>query len=375
MDKIKRLILVHIPVSTCNLRCKYCYITIQNRWNAEIPELDHTPEEIGRALSKERLGGVCFLILCAAGETLLPRKMVDIIKSILEQGHYVEIVTNGTLSRRFDEIIELSADLLQRLTFKFSFHYLELKRLKRFEAFFENIRKVRKAGCSYTVEMTPTDELEPHIDDIRDMCMKELGALCHLTIARNDLEEEIPVLSNHSLREYGGIWSQFHSKMFSFKETVFQVKRREFCYAGDWTAYVNLGTGNITKCLFPGEVGNLFDMRKPIKFEAIGKCPIAHCYNAHVLLTFGAIPSLTTPTYADIRNRKCVDGTEWLNPKMKQFMKGKLKESNDEYSTTRKLQIIAKCNMRWASSMAKRAAKRILPPRAISTLKKLGRGN
>ena len=116
-------------------------------------------------------------------------------------------------------------------------------------------------------------------------------------------------------------------------------------------------------------------MSKPIDFEAIGKCPLAHCYNGHAHLAFGVIPSLATPTYADIRNRKCVDGAEWLNPKMKQFMEGKLKESNDEYSTARKLQIMAKCNMQSTSSAAKSVARKILPPRAISALKRLRRSN
>ena len=375
MDKIKRLIIAHVPVSTCNLRCKYCYITVQNRWNAELPKFDHTVEEIGRALSKERLGGVCFVNLCGSGETLLPPVMVDIIKGILEQGHYVEVVTNGTASKRFDEIIKLSTNLLERLTFKFSFHYLELKRLNIFDIFFENIRKIKKAGCSFTVEMTPNDEFESHINDIKNMCIKELGALCHLTIARNDLEKEIPILSNHSLNEYAKIWSQFYSIMFDFKKTLFQVKRREFCYAGDWTAYINLGTGKITKCYCPTEVGNIFDMSKTIKFEAIGKCPIAHCYNGHAHLAFGVIPSLTTPTYADIRNRKCIDGTEWINPRMKEFIMGKLKDNNAEYSNIKKNLLNLKASIKLSSFTPKKIAKKIFSQKQIETLKKLKRRN
>lgn len=358
MDKIKRLILLHVPSATCNLKCKYCYITIQNRWASKLPKFDHTAPEIGKALSKERLGGVCFINMCASGETLLSREMIDIIKVILEQGHYIEVVTNGTVSKRFDEIVQLPADILKRLIFKFSFHYFELKRLGLFNAFFSNIRKIKESGCSFTVEMTPIDELESHIDDIKDICLKELGALCHVTIARNDLEKDITVLSNHSLDEYVNIWLQFRSKMLDFKKTIFQERRREFCYAGDWSAYINLGTGNITKCYAPMSIGNIFDMSNPIKFEAIGKCPIAHCYNGHAHLTFGLIPSLKTPTYADIRNRVCLDGTEWVNPKMKQFMQGKLKENNDEYSITKKVFLYPKTKMQLLLAKGKATARR-----------------
>jgi hypothetical protein len=148
--------------------------------------------------------------------------------------------------------------------------------------------------------------------------------------------------------------------MFDFKRTLYQAKRREFCYAGDWTAYINIGTGRITKCYCPVEIANVFDMSKPIKFEAIGKCPLAYCYNGHAHLALGVVPFLATPTYADIRNRKCIDGTEWLNPKMKQFMTGKLKESNRGYSCAKRLWIRAKAGIQSASCVASNVTRRIV---------------
>ncbi len=51
MDQIKRMIVAHVPVTTCNFKCKYCYITIQNHWNSALPEFEHKPEEVGRAFS------------------------------------------------------------------------------------------------------------------------------------------------------------------------------------------------------------------------------------------------------------------------------------------------------------------------------------
>lgn len=51
MDKIKRLLLLHMPGSACNLRCEYCYITNQKLWGSSDKKPNHTPEEIGKALS------------------------------------------------------------------------------------------------------------------------------------------------------------------------------------------------------------------------------------------------------------------------------------------------------------------------------------
>jgi MoaA/NifB/PqqE/SkfB family radical SAM enzyme len=345
MEKIKKLILLNVPISTCNLRCKYCYITLRNQWNSKVPRFNHTPEEIGLAFSKERLGGTCFINICGSGETLIPPYMIDIIESILEQGHFVEVVTNGTLTKRFDKIVKLSPNLLERLTFKFSFHYLELKRLNKLEIFFQNIEKIKNAGCSFSAEMTPCDELEPYIESIKKICMKHLGALCHLTIARNDLIKSIPLLTNHSDKDYMEIWNQFNSDMFNFKKRIFQEKREEFCYAGDWSAYINLITGEITKCYHSARIGNIYNnIDKPIEYKAVGKCRIAYCFNGHALLTLGVIPSLSAPTYAEMRNRKCINGSEWLSPVMKKFMSGKLIKNNNTYSNIEKIEAIMKNN-------------------------------
>ena len=66
-----------------------------------------------------------------------------------------------------------------------------------------------------------------------------------------------------------------------------------------------------------------------------------HCFNAHGFLLLGDIPGFSDLTYADIRNRVCTDGSEWLTPKVKEFLSSKLSETNEEYSTLKKIRIKA----------------------------------
>ncbi len=338
MDKIKRYVECYIDTETCNFRCHYCYIALTNKFNKKLVKFTHTPEEMRKALSKERLGGVCLFNLCAGGETLLSSDVVPVIKALLEEGHYVMVVTNGSMTNRLKEISNFDKNLLERLIFKFSFHYLELKRLNMMDKFFENIKMMRDAGCSFTLEITPNDEIIPEIDNIIKISEEKLGAKCHCTIARDDRKKNIDVLSKYDFDEYKKIWSKLDSNLFDFKKEIFYKKRKEFCYAGDWSIYVNLSNGDVKQCYAGRIIDNIYeDINRPIKFEAIGSnCPQPHCYNGHAFLALGDIPELETPTYASLRNRVCSDGSEWLNPKMKAFMSQKLYDNNDVYDDKRK---------------------------------------
>ena len=217
MDKIQRMILLHVPYNACNLHCKYCYITQQNKWNDKIYKFKYDAKHIRKALSIERLGGICYINLCADGETLLCPEIVDVIEELLYEGHYIEIITNGTVNKRFDEIIKLPKTALDRLIFKFSFHYEELIRLNKMNDFIMNVSKVRIAGCSFTVELTTFDELISKVDDIKQICTENFGALCHLTVGRDDTDPTIPIASKYSIEDYKYMWSQFSSDMFVYK--------------------------------------------------------------------------------------------------------------------------------------------------------------
>lgn len=338
MDKIKRLINVVIPITVCNFKCHYCYLAQTNSFNQNIPKLQYDLDTIQKAITKDRLGGICLVNYCAVGETLLAPYLFELVNRTLDNGHYVAIVTNGSLTNKIKEYCNLSEDKKKRLFFKFSYQFLELKSQNLLDTFFENIKMVRDAGISYTVELTANDESIPHIDEIAQKCIDNCGAKPHIIESRdnNDGYKKLTKLSN---MEHMKNWNKFDTPVIKFQDTVWGEKRCEFCYAGDWELNLYLESGNLTPCFAGGPViQNIFeDVDEPIHFLAIGnKCPWEHCFASHVLLTFGTIPGFKAPKYSEIRNRKTIDGKEWLQPEMKHFMESRFNESNKEYINDRK---------------------------------------
>lgn len=63
--KMKKFIDCYIPTETCNLRCHYCYITQQRKFENKVVSFTHDPQVIRKALSIKRLGGPCLINLCA----------------------------------------------------------------------------------------------------------------------------------------------------------------------------------------------------------------------------------------------------------------------------------------------------------------------
>lgn len=338
MDKNKKILLFRIPMSICNFRCHYCYLAQRPiHYQGIQPEMKYTPEQVAKALSPERLGGICFGNFCADGETLLTKDIDLYVKEFVKQGHYAEIVTNLTVSNVLEKILSWDKELLKHVEFKCSFHYLELLKKGWLDRFAENVRKIWEAGASANIEVTPTDELIPHIQDLKDFSMKNFGALPHLTIARDDRTKGIDYLTNLSIEEYDKIWSQFDSDFWVFKKSIFGVKQKEFCYAGAWSAYIDLTTGCATGCYGRIDLGDVFkNPDKPFPEIAVGKCPIAHCYNGHAMLSMGLIPHANDVHYGDIRDRETIDGKHWLQPELRAFFNTKLEESNREYSSYKK---------------------------------------
>jgi len=331
MDKIKRYILCAIPTSICNLRCHYCYLSQREiAYQGEQAKFRYSPGYIAEAFSKERLGGICLFNFCADGETLLTKQIDEYIHEIVKEGHYAEIVTNLTATPMLEKILSWEPDLLDRVVFKCSFHYLELTRKNLLDTFADNVHKIWDAGASATIELVPSDELIPFIDSVKEFSLKQFGALPQLTIARDDATPDIDYLTKLPMSEYDKIWAQFDSDFWRFKKTIFKVKRNEFCYAGRWSLYVNLATGDASQCYGSWFSQNIYkDLSRPIQFIPVGKCLIPHCYNGHALLASGCIPEFTDILYGDIRDRTKNDGSHWLQPIMHSFLNSKLEESNE----------------------------------------------
>jgi len=328
--KIAHYIDVNVPIDTCNFRCHYCYITHNRLFSKSIPKFTHSPEQAAQAFSKKRLGGTCVLNLCANGETLLHPDMHRYIGALLQEGHIVMVVTNASVNKPFDEFVKFSNEYRGRLFIKFSFHYLELLRLNLLNRFFDNLQKAKNNGISFTLEITPCDELVPHIEDIKKMCVEKAGALPHITIARDEKDKNLPILTNLSREEYIKIWGQFDSKLFEFKESVFGVKQTDFCFAGQATYFASLDGGTLRQCYREKAIMDLYDnINEPLKKDPIGyDCRSAHCWNAHSWLAFGTIPTKTeiVPTYFDMRNRICADGTEWLADDVKKAFRTRVED-------------------------------------------------
>lgn len=332
MSGIKKIILMDVPMSICNFRCHYCYLAQQEECYQGIqPKMKYSPSEVASALSCKRIGGQAFINICAAGETLLTKDIDLYVKALVEEGHYVELVTNLTVTSVLEKFLLWDTELLKHLEFKCSFHYLELKRTGLLETFSSNVKKIWDAGASANIEITPSDELIPYIDEVKRFSYEEFGALPHLTIARDDRTESIDYLTKMSDSEYENVWSSFDSDFWRFKRSIFGKKQKGFCYAGSWSIYVDISTGMARQCYCGRSLGDVFkNPDEPLPDEPIGMCEIAHCYNGHALLTMGLIPGVTNVRYGDIRDRRKTDGGCWLQPELKDFFNSKCQENNKQ---------------------------------------------
>lgn len=323
----KRFINCYVPTQACNFRCAYCYIGQRKTFGNQMFHCQYPLDVIKKATSKERLGGICIFNLCAGGETLLSPDIIPIIRLLLENGHNVSVVSNGTITTAFDKILEFPEELLAFLYIKFSFHFFELKRTNLMGTFFENVHKIQNAGISFSIDITPCDELVPFITEIKEIFDKEMnGAMPHISVARDTTSNELKILSKMHKEEYKAVWSVFESEKFDYKIREFLQPHQEYCCAGNLSFSLELATGNCRICdgaPNPKSMDfyNLYERPdEKIPFVEIGKqCPTAHCYNCHALLTLGTIPELDAPCYASMLDRVDRAGKHWLTEQMREF--------------------------------------------------------
>lgn len=331
---IQRFIDINISgTTTCNFHCEYCYVWRKEEFKeGNLLSEEHSVKEIREGLSKERLGGICFINLCARGETLLAQNIVELIYALLDEGHYVSVVTNGTVTSKIKEILSLPDKLLGRMFFKISFHYIELKRLGVLERFWDNIDEISGSRCSYTLEITPGDGSVKYIDEMKDLALKKTnGALPHVSFTRDSNKAGFDLLSKYSIEDYRSIWGQFDSKMFDLKSKWYGKNMQQYqCYAGNWSYLIDLNSGNVRPCYHSEVIGNIFDREmKAFPVRPVDhNCKVSYCFNNHAFLAWGCVPDILCGSYLDMRNRTDKKGKAWLKPEMAEVMSQKLSDHN-----------------------------------------------
>jgi len=345
MEKIEKFIGLHFKVGACNLRCSYCYV---GQHKNEILKIPFSMDDIRIAFSRKRLGGTCFINICSDGEPLIHSQMPQIIKFFLEEGHFVMVLTNGLLKKRIEECFE-NVKNLERLFFKISFHYEELVRLNLIDRIFENIEFIKNSPCSLTVEYITCDETLENIEKLKDLCLEKMGALPQVNIPRDERGSKLGVVSKYTWKEYTERWESegFNSEFFEFRKQFFGKKYKGFCYTGERQLWIDMSTGYSRQCYHTPVLQDFMGEKdKPIKWLAVGNnCGEAHCYVAHSHMTLGIVPfpdyTRYKPTYDVIRNRKCIDGTEWIKPIYKEAFQMGVRQ--EEFSMIKK-SVINKLN-------------------------------
>lgn len=333
MDKIKRFFECLLPVTVCNLECEYCYVIQEERRSMQLAKLQYSADHIVKALRKERLGGTCLISICGAGETLAQPEAVDIVSGLVKEGHYVNITTNGTLTGRFEALIRATGSAISRLHISFSLHYVELLKRGWVDTFFDNICKMRDAGTSILLQMNLCDAYVPYIDEIKRISMERVGAWPQLALTRKEDTRPFRVYTDGTKEEYLRQGQRFQSPLFDFTVKNFNVPRKEFCYAGEWSGVLDLQTGVLKKCYEEPGGRNIFeDIDSPILFEAVGShCKSPYCINSSHFMSLGVIPSVQTPSYSQLRNRP---EANWQTTEMEVFLSSRLYETNPQYTAS-----------------------------------------
>ncbi|MCQ2229180.1 MAG: radical SAM protein [Bacteroidales bacterium] len=333
---MRRFIECLIPVTACNLKCSYCYVVQEGRRKNEKANFRYDAETIGKALSVERLGGVSLISITGSGETLIPKELPDVVREILRQGHFVNITTNGTLKVAMQKLLDATEGMHDRLHFSFSFHVRELQEKNLLEAFWENVDRVKQSGCSILLQINLSDEYWDCWEEVKQMSLEHVGALPQVALTRDESNNTYKIMTRHSEAEYIAKAREMNSPLFECTLENFMVKRTEYCYAGMWSAKLDICSGEMSACYGHGRKQNIFeDLEKPIVFEPVGKhCPFKYCFNSSHFISQGIIPELMPQTsYGDLRNRA---EAGWQTDAMREFLSKQFEDTNKQLTEEEK---------------------------------------
>lgn len=191
--------------------------------------------------------------------------------------------------------------------------------------------------------------------------MERVGAWPQIAATRREVALDSKVLFKTELtdEEYVTWGREFDSSLFDFTVRNFNVKRKEFCYAGAWSFQLGLMSGVLRPCYHSRRSQNLYeDPDSPMRRRPVGRsCGSLFCMKSSHFMSLGIIPSVEMPTYAALRDRL---GVGWYTPGMRGFLDGKLVESNVEAGSVSKSIATALGRMENAYSKAKGVAVRLV---------------
>lgn len=353
MAGIYRFINTNIPAEGCNLRCEYCYI--RQHGNEELLKIDNTKKLFSysvshmlKALSIERMGGVCMFNISGTGETLLNPDIFDIVYGLVAQGHYVALISNCTITKIIEKFGAMPVECRHRLFFKASFHYRELKKRKLLETYARNIRFMREHQIAFSVEMVSNDYVLNELDELKAFCLQNFGALPHVLAGRDEtVQNTFPKYkSKLSEEEFKKVWSAFDSDLFQYQDTDYHLSHTaEFCYAGVYTGSLDLSTGAFSPCPGGRTITNFFeDIEQPIHFVPMAECPLPYCFCGfflHVLAGVAREEYHPDVKFFQFRDRMCSDGGTWLTPSIREVFSHRCAEYHEDYPKEEKLYLRA----------------------------------
>lgn len=331
-EPIKKVICLNLPTHFCNFRCDYCYV-FQHSGGKEVFEygnrrLVHKSEYISYALRRERLGGTCFIDICASGETLYVEGIVDLIYTLLREGHIIRIVTNATATEVIKELINLPDNLSENLFFTVSVHYLELKKRNLIDIFFQNLNMIKESSASLTMNLVGSDIYYPYIDEIIDIFQKRIGGLPQVDMARDDKDNKNSrLLTQYSKEEYLTAWRKFSSLKFEHREKYMDMRIKSTCLAGEKYFYVDVFTGEINPCVQSRIcMANLYNnMDRDFAGCKIESCPASWCVNSIYAIPFGMVEGeVDEMGFGDRYNRIDKQGKAFIKPKLLKIMNQKI---------------------------------------------------
>lgn len=232
------------------------------------------------------VGRGCFFHLTGDGETLLPEDVVPLIHGLLKEGHWVNVVTNGTLTGRIHELIDLAEKdgLLERLTLSVSFHFLELEKHNMLEAFAENVNYVKeKNGGGINLTMVASEEYLEASDRIHKFCDEKGLSFATNMVREYNMNGDVGgIKSKYGKEEYLRIVSEtFPSYNIARDNGGLKIDSHMFCYAGSWLFCLDFATGVYAQCSMNMDYTyNFFEHldKKPL-LEPVGTgCKAEYCW-------------------------------------------------------------------------------------------------